>query len=197
MNDTIMERLRNETKSAHQQLEKATVPFIKKATDTEQYVYVLRMFYGYFKPVEAQIQALIHADLIPDIAERRQSGALVADLHTLGEDTAQLAVTDNLPVIESIPQALGALYVLEGSTLGGRFISQMLMKQLNRTDAITFFGGYGAETDAKWKVFTATVNEYAEKHPLHLNEIVAAADETFSKFGEWVSVYGEKATQMA
>lgn len=194
---TIMERLRNETKTAHQQLEKATIPFIKKATDNEQYAYLLRLFYGYFKPVEAQIQKIINSDLISDISERRQSGALISDLQAIGTDTQDLATTDNLPVIVTVPQALGAMYVLEGSTLGGRFISQMLMKQLNRTDAISFFSGYGEHTDAKWKAFTETMNSYDEAHPLNANEIVAAADETFSKFGEWVSVYGENATQSA
>ena len=199
MSNTIMERLRNETKSAHQKLEKATIPFIKKATGTSAYACLLRMFYGYFKPVENQVHELIHADLIPDIMERRQSAALLADLNTIGDNTAHLALTDSLPVIRTVPQALGAMYVLEGSTLGGRFISQMLMKQLNRDAAngITFFSGYGEQTEAKWAFFTETMNAYANAHPLNLNEIVAAADETFTKFGEWVSIYGEKAEQIA
>ena len=199
MSETIMERLKNETKSAHQQLEKATIPYIKNAQDEASYAYLLRMFYGYFQPVEVKIQRLIDSSLIQDIAERRQSAALVSDLRVIGSETEGLATTSSTPVLETIPQALGAMYVLEGSTLGGRFISQMLAKQLNRSaeNGIGFFSGYGEKTQNKWNYFTDMVNQYVANHPLNANEIVAAANETFSKFGEWVQLYTEKESVVA
>jgi heme oxygenase len=199
MSETIMERLRNETKTAHQQLEKATIPYIKKATNEEQYAYLLKMFYGYFKPVEERIQSLVGEDLLGDISERRQTSAILADLKTIGADSNELLVSELLPNLGNVSQAIGALYVLEGSTLGGRFISQMLMKQLNRSaeDGISFFSGYGANTDAKWKAFTEMVNEYAQKFPEKKDEIVAAADETFANFGRWVVKYEENMAQPA
>jgi heme oxygenase len=194
MSETIMERLRNETKTAHQQLEKATIPYIKQSTDEASYGHVLRMFYGYFSQVEEQIQALIDESVLEDIKERRQSAAIIADLKSIGAATENLATANELPVLKTVPQALGAMYVLEGSTLGGRFISQMLAKQLNRTaaDGISFFSGYGEQTDTKWKKFTEMMNEYVINHPLNANEIVAAANETFSKFGVWSALCNEK-----
>lgn len=194
MSETIMERLRNETKTAHQQLEKGTIPYIKQSTNEAAYSHVLYMFYGYFSQVEEQIQGIIDESVLPDIKERRQSGAILADLNSIGYPTENLRTANELPVIKSIPQALGAMYVLEGSTLGGRFISQMLAKQLNRTPAegISFFSGYGEQTEAKWKKFTEMMNEYVINHPLNANEVVAAANETFSKFGVWAALFNEK-----
>jgi heme oxygenase len=193
MNKAIMERLKEETKGAHQQLEKVTVPFIRNAKDNVSYAYVLRLFYGYFRPMEIRIQEFITAAHIHDIAERRQSEALIADLKTIGADQDETLVTKNLPTIKNVAQAIGAMYVIEGSTLGGQHISKMLAYQLNRApeDGITFFSGYGTQTYAKWAMFTQMVNEYVANNPHLADEIVAAADETFSKFGEWVEVYKE------
>jgi heme oxygenase len=198
MSQTIMERLRNETKAAHQQLEKATIPYIKAANNDEQYAILLRMFYGYFKPVEARIHELIDSSLLADISERRQSAALIEDLKTIGADTESLQISGYVPDLNTVPQAVGALYVLEGSTLGGRFISQMLAKQMNRNpeDSIRFFNGYGEQTDAKWKAFTQMANAYAEKIPNDADQIVAAAEETFAKFGKWVSACVQKPVQV-
>lgn len=199
MSEMIMERLRNETKTAHQQLEKATVPFIRRATSEDQYAYLLKMFYGYFKPVEETIQSLVDSSLLTDIGERRQSDSILADLKTIGAEGDELVTSEFTPDLTNVPQALGAMYVLEGSTLGGRFISQMLMKQLNRSanEGITFFSGYGEQTEAKWKAFTQMVNEYAEKFPENKDQIVAAADETFANFGKWVAKYEETVAQPA
>lgn len=189
-----MERLRNETKTSHQQLEKATIPYIKQSINEQAYAHVLKMFYGYFKPVEEQIQSLVNDTILEDIKERRQSGAILEDLKAIGAGEASLIVSEALPVFESIPQALGAMYVLEGSTLGGRFISQMLAKQLNRSaeNGIAFFSGYGEQTDTKWKKFTEMMNKYVTNHPLNADEIVASANETFSKFGAWITLFNEK-----
>lgn len=188
-----MERLRNETKTSHQQLEKATIPYIKQSTNEQAYAHVLKMFYGYFKPVEEHIQSLVDDTILEDIKERRQSGAILEDLKAIGAGEAS-AVSEALPVLQNIPQALGAMYVLEGSTLGGRFISQMLAKQLNRSaeNGIAFFSGYGEQTDTKWKKFTEMMNLYVTNHPLNADEIVASANETFSKFGVWIALFNEK-----
>lgn len=186
---TIMQRLKEETKTAHLQLEKLTIPYIKKAQDDASYRRLLSLFYGYLKPVETAIQQqLAGSELLPDLAERRQTAMLAADLQLLGTEAASLPQAGSLPALDSHAAALGALYVLEGSTLGGRIISRMLSAQLGRDaeNGIAFFSGYGAETGAKWATFTAALNQYAEAHPQAQDEMVAAADETFSRFRAWI-----------
>lgn len=199
MSHSIMERLKEDTKTAHQQLEKATIPFIRRSTNNEHYELLLKMFYGYFRPMEEKIQKLVPESLLQDIGERRQTVALLNDLKKIGAETASLELSAHLPELKTVAQAIGALYVLEGSTLGGRFISQMLMNQLERpaTEGISFFSGYGDQTDAKWKLFTETVNHYAAQHPEQTDEMVKAADETFAAFGRWVAAYQESIAQPA
>ena len=60
-----------------------------------------------------------------------------------------------LPGIENEVQAQGALYVLEGSTLGGRGITKMLLRQCPwlTLQKLTFFNGYGAGTGPMWLSF--------------------------------------------
>jgi heme oxygenase len=95
---------------------------------------------------------------------------------------------EDLPEVGSLGQALGCLYVMEGSTLGGRFIARRLHEHLGLTPAsgAAFFHGYGEETGSRWKAFqqalvrysAATENEFA---------VIGAAEETFSKFEKWLN----------
>lgn len=187
----VMQRLKSETKTAHQHLEKLTMPYIKGAKDDASYARLLQLFHGFFQPMEAQIHRILGGTgVIADLAERRQSTALQADLQTLGAAANDLQTMEELPPVETIAQALGALYVLEGSTLGGRIITGILAKQTGRApeDGITFFNGYGEATNDKWAAFTTTVNDYATAHPGEANAIVKAADETFKAFAGWVAI---------
>ncbi len=48
------------------------------------------------------------------------------------------------------------MYVLEGSTLGGQVICQILMRNLAVPElpkALSFFNGYGADTQSYWDTF--------------------------------------------
>lgn len=191
---TIMERLKEETRTAHEQLEALTLPLIEAAVDEVQYARLLRIFYGFFQPLEQRIHALVDDRLVPDIGERRQSTALLDDLRTIREEDQDLRQAPPMPFISTVAAAMGALYVLEGSTLGGRVISRMLTRQLDRQpeDGITFFNGYGKDTGEKWTTFTSSLNDYANRHPEETNTIVAAANETFTAFRHWIETNSDQ-----
>lgn len=61
----------------------------------------------------------------------------------------------NLPVINTVGQLVGALYVIEGSTLGGQLISRSLNQHLGLTlnTGARFFYGYGEQTALMWQSF--------------------------------------------
>jgi heme oxygenase (biliverdin-IX-beta and delta-forming) len=106
---------------------------------------------------------------LPDIRRRRKASFLLDDLACLGFSTDQLPLSNFLPMIESEPEAWGALYVLEGSTPGGRGITKMLLKQcptLTLHD-IKFFNGYSDETGPMWVRFQKALNGL----PYHTDEI--------------------------
>jgi len=119
----------------------------------------------------------------------------------LQDDLAALTMGGNTP--EMIPRCtsleafatptrqLGALYVVEGSTLGGRQLARdlapLLAPLLGSAGGAgrRFFLGRGAQTNAAWKTFLARLT-LSGSTPAVRSEIVAAAVRTFSIFEEWL-----------
>jgi heme oxygenase len=95
---------------------------------------------------------------------------------------------EDLPKISSQAHALGALYVMEGSTLGGRMISKMLKENLGleSENGAGFFNGYGVHTMQKWNAFKEVLSDYCTTHFCE-EEIVSTADDTFLKFNYWMN----------
>lgn len=185
----LLEKLRTHTAVSHQELEKLIIPRIKQATDKDAYMKVLQLFYGYFKPLEDLIDDHIDHTLLPDYEERRKTSALLSDINYLSGSQDLLALCEDLPLISNSRQAIGALYVMEGSTLGGKIIKSILMKNLGAdgSKGFDFFGGYGDDTEKKWSVFKQTVNDRFSDAETH-HEILAAADNTFKKFRSWAEI---------
>ena len=175
----LSEKIKEATKSAHLNLEKLVVQQLKSIKTNEDYSNFLKKFYTYFSQVEKVISPYITPQLLPDYADRRNSSYLENDIEALGSDVKEIATVE-VPKIDSEVSALGALYVMEGSILGGRIIIQMLEK-LGVTEGVTFFSGYGAETGQKWGVFTQVMNQTA-KTEQDEEKAVNTANETFQLF---------------
>lgn len=182
----ITDRLKQETLPAHQQLEKWMVYRIKSIESVDQYARLLQLFIGFYQPLENHLLPLVQ-EVVQDLAERRKSGLLWQDIHSLQVDVGNLTVCGQLPVLRSTAAALGAMYVLEGATLGGAIIAKMVKGKLVALPdaALQFFHGYGAGTLEKWNRFKACLNGYVtceEQHPA----VIQGAHETFSFFHEWL-----------
>lgn len=174
-------KIKEATKQAHQELEKTVVLQLKNVRSQTDYAEVLKNFYAYFNAVEKVISPFIHTDTLPDIAERRNSSYLKKDIEELGSDTEvlPLAIT---PEVTNIQQAFGALYVLEGSIMGGPYIVQMLQKY-GMEKGFHFFSGYGADSGKMWAAFTEVLNRIPKTEEEE-DSMVQAANETFEKFGQ-------------
>jgi heme oxygenase len=184
-NSMLSDKLKEETKTNHQILERALVGQLKAIRSKEEYARLLKLFYGYFGGLETQINQHINAQLLPDNEERRKTQALANDLQFLGSDVPAKADGNALPTIHTPLQALGALYVIEGSTLGGKIISKMMQQQLALTGGgLSFFAGYRDRSMEMWDTFKEALNSQAE-NPEQEAVVIAAANETFLKFGEW------------
>lgn len=183
----IMQRLRAETKVTHQNLEKLLIPYIKSANSGDSYLKLLSLFYGYFKPVEQQIEQYIDSSFLPDFDERRKSHTIIKDIQSVNAGKELPMICSDLPSINGRYEALGALYVLEGSTLGGQVISKMLKNSLGfeNNDSLAFFSGYGDDTENRWAIFSDIMNKHVVG-PTTQNETVSGANETFIKFRHWV-----------
>jgi heme oxygenase len=112
------------------------------------------------------------------------------DLQALGvpADYLPLAKEAYLPSLPAFANAVGALYVLEGSALGSQYILPPLQRLLGRkiAGAEAFFTGRGSATGSYWSGFRACLDEYGTLHPEDTSSVVAGAVATFESIGTWM-----------
>lgn len=181
---TIAEQLKAQTMSQHQETEKAMVLYLKAQTSPESYAHLLKSFYRFFAPLEQLISRHIDLSKIPDYKERRKAATLIQDLRAMAvTHDMEAASGTELPDIYDHYTALGALYVYEGSTLGGSHIVQMIRKRSNMPDEVfNYFSGYGPEkTTRLWQRFVSYLNH--PENETHKEEIIRAANQTFECLG--------------
>jgi len=181
----LHQNIKENTTAAHQKLEGTVVRQLKAIRSNADYAEVLKNFYNYFQAVEQAIAPYITTEVLPDYSERRNSSHIKQDIIELG------GTVDNLPAVQAPAvsnalEALSALYVLEGSIMGGPYIVQMLNKY-GITQGTSFFSGYGEDTGKMWGSFTATLNKYGEDESTHARA-VEVANETFTRFGDTFAV---------
>lgn len=82
-----------------------------------------------FLPVEAAIDVADPHVFLPDWPARRRSAALLADLQALGREPE---IEDLGILFRNREEILGAIYVLEGSRLGGRMLARSVPADLPR-----------------------------------------------------------------
>lgn len=173
--------LKEETKTAHLDLEKQVVQKLKAIRSNADYADFLKYFYTYFSQVEQAVKPFISLNILPDYQDRRNSSYLKNDIEALGGHVNDIPKV-NVPRIEDHVQALGALYVMEGSIMGGSIIIKMLEKG-GITEGVSFFSGYGPQTGQKWGLFTEAMNRHVVG-PEQEAVAIKTANETFSKFAE-------------
>ena len=175
----------------HSSVEALLLPKLEALHSRAGYAAILKMFYGYFFPLEKLLQQHLSSAQLPDLSQRRKAAAILHDLAAIGEPVAGLPLCQHLPEIKNSTQALGALYVLEGSTLGGKMIVRMLLKNEALSlseDAVTFFSGYKEDTGKKWKTFLEVFNQQEFSEPL-----LQSVNDTFAYLKSWMqqSLYHE------
>jgi heme oxygenase len=188
---TPMQKLREATRVAHASIE-ASLPLFAPTFTRAHYVRLVEAFYGFYAPLELRIAdaALLHSARGAHLAIRGRAKAplLVDDLLALGKTSAQIEALPRctaLPRVASASRVLGALYVLEGATLGGQIISRHLRDRLDleKSSGAAFFVGYGEATGVMWKRFAAQVDGYAS---LDIDAAIGAAIETFETLERWL-----------
>lgn len=178
------ESLKERTREEHAALEKTFLKIIRRINSKDQYADLLGKLYGYYHALETALHPyLIHSEVV-DYAHRRKSGQLLEDLDKLNEKRENLAFCNHLPDVNSYHSALGALYVLEGSTLGGKSIAAMLSARLNSLCGLGFFQSYGESTYEMWTRFKAHLKKPFT--PEEEEQIIASAVLTFSTFKIWL-----------
>lgn len=180
----VAQILKTQTSERHRITEEVLIPHLRSAATRDAYAKILKTFYGFHYPVEQSVAAIMPSSVLPDMNLRLKSPALLQDLAAIGQDTDDIPLCTFLPKANTTGQALGILYVLEGSTLGGKSITQLLLRNgIHGLDgSLRFFNIYGDNTGRMWKTFL----QAAEEHREDLDDMLHAANETFFLFQQWI-----------
>ena len=146
----------------------------------ERYRHLLLRLYGFYLPFE------VAAGLFPV-----RTGWLASDLAALDTPLLQIAGADRcaaLPRLDSAEAVLGAMYVVEGSALGGRGLARHLatLTGAGSLAGRRFFASDGADTGRAWRAFGHRLR-LVPHDPAIQHTVIAAAVATFSCFETWLN----------
>ncbi len=188
-------RVREETRQEHEATEQL-MPLGGADLTLELYISALQVLLALISGWEQWAATAAPARLRPLLRARRRSHLIADDLRFFAVAPAAPAgsavdwqqVVIGTSAFDRDPIAaeasfLGALYVLEGSTLGGRFIARHVETVLGLTpgQGDRYFAGHGEATGALWREVTA---EIAGVPPGGEEALLVAARRTFAAFGD-------------
>jgi len=187
-------KLKEATQSQHEATESLLFPH--QSWDTfslPDYRQFLKIQYVFHTHTERSIDEVLSPRLKEQLhwSRRRKLSLIQSDLAEL--DSATPEINDHAQPLTSEAEALGYLYVTEGSTLGGRMISKALSEneQLATRCSFRFLNVYGTETGRYWKEFLQVLSE--EVAAQQEETVIAAAQRAFSLFTQSVYFMRDKA----
>ena len=177
----VVPRLREETAVAHRQLE-ALLDLGSPQLSIERYIRILQGFLAIFAPWEEALTRHCPEQFAPIWRGRQRSHLLQADLATLGAeaDPTLAELIPSPPDFQDAGTWLGAMYVLEGSRLGGQHISRHLEASFGWSGGAgySFFRGKKDEVASHWRALLGLLEENSNQS----NQIVYGAHRTFIDF---------------
>jgi heme oxygenase (biliverdin-IX-beta and delta-forming) len=178
----FLDNLRNATAQSHIALEALPVSasVINSAVTNAKYARYLELMHDVVKDAEANIFPLLSA-IIPDLEARKKTALIEQDLAFLGHGKDGYTRVFSGKIHQLTPAfALGIMYTIEGSSLGGKII----LKNINATlghdqqNGAAFFSGYGGQTGSMWKAFLDNLMQYEAQNNA-AEEIIAGANHAF------------------
>lgn len=152
---TVWAALRQATHVRHEAIE--ALLQLHHPLPLARYVRVLLGFEAFLTRWEPWVLPAVPDDLVQGWRQRSRLGLVRADLAALRAEPVPCTVPDftqRLPLPDAA-SALGSMYVLEGSALGGQVIAKQVGAQLGLTPAngAAYFQGWGDETGRHWREF--------------------------------------------
>ena len=183
----IANLLRTHTSDKHNELE--SLMFVNEimngSLSIPDFKKLLTVNYIIHHKLEKKLADMLDADIFEKLQmpTRFKLTALEKDLDYWAVDPLFLPDLDfELFVLQkNIAEVLGALYVLEGATLGGNVIKKQILKNHNfvhHKDGLNYYGVYGDELGSKWKTFVEVLNESITEADYEL--CINSANRTFS-----------------
>ncbi len=174
--DGLHALLKMQTLASHQRLDDAVRhALVEKAG----YVAFLR---GAFEAIAAASPALVRFGVASEEEMARRTAALTEDLASLG--AAPLTPALGLDAPDSIEEAWGAAYVIEGSALGGRVLSKAAARMLGIPAASrAYLDLHGDETAARFRAFVDRMDAWdAGSGPRARADAARGAEAMFARY---------------
>lgn len=182
----IANLLRTQTAEKHQKLE--SLMFVNDSMNNtlsiDDYKKLLTINYIIHQKLEHKLANMLDNELAEKLGmkSRLKLDSLEKDLTfweidslTLPALNFEFFIPDN-----NNAEVLGALYVLEGATLGGNVIKKHILANNNfigKEDGLNYYGVYGDELSTKWKTFVSILNETVQE--VDYEKTVNSANKTF------------------
>jgi heme oxygenase len=160
----FLDRLRAATAVVHRELEQIplSAELLKPTLTDAVYFEYLSLMREVVADAEQHIFPQLHI-YIPDSQSRLKTQWLDRDLAfiNLKPQSEERPLSKKGPFSNGF--AMGIFYVIEGSTLGGRFILKNVEQTLGRNsdNGAAYFYGYGNQTGSHWKIFLKGLTQYA------------------------------------
>lgn len=174
----LSDTLKRETQTLHDGLERNV--FMEKLENKsfthEDYKELLMLFYSLHHMSESQLSEYEELDM----PLRERCTHIEKDLEALGCSEKMMhksCDTDLELKIDTLSKAYGALYVLEGSRMGGMFLTKMIRSHLGEDVPVSYFEGFKDKTPAHVGAFKAFLNENAFK--IEPKECIQCAKDVF------------------
>lgn len=174
-------RLRADTAELHSSVEEA-VGLPDAIRSRADYAALLDRLLGFHLGVEAALADERWASSWPGIGirigEHERSALLVSDLDALGADRPKDAPA---PIaLGSFGEALGLLYVVEGSSLGGRFLAPAIRRTVGDVP-VRFYAGEGRGHPRPWRAVQSALRTFDAGHG-DAARVLAGATAAFQAF---------------
>jgi heme oxygenase (biliverdin-IX-beta and delta-forming) len=194
MRHDLLIRLKAETANHHAQLENA-LDLMRDSWALDEYIALLEGFYGYVAAWENAASTHVPDHLRDFFGVRRKAALLVSDLAFLSGKSGRVAVLSmakSLPALDTVGRLMGSMYVMEGSTLGGRLIAPHIARLFNLDSGRgnAYFEGYGERTGSMWNAFRDMAS--ATVPPNEYDMAVASAIATFDGLHAWFGTVRER-----
>lgn len=188
--EAFLNNLRQNTKDSHNHLEENhfSKTILEPTVSLASYQTYIAKLYGVVFACENDVFPAVSL-LLNDIDKRYKADLITNDLENTGFPVGGIK---NLPVynfnFSSTAEALGIMYVLEGSTLGGKILYKHInsLLGLNAENGASYFWGYGLQTGTFWKTFITSLAAYAVDKNCE-KEIIASAIQTFTTIDHWLN----------
>jgi len=181
----FLQQLRHSTAASHKALElnACSIALMSHAVTLDQYVDYLKRLLPFVKGFEEQVFPGLQP-YITDLDERRKLHLLRSDLQLSGATEQVDQFLNEAFFSHYYPDKasrLGGMYVLEGSTLGGKIITKHLLQSLGKKvdGKTTYLNPYAEQAGSRWKNFLQLLQNIANDSSQEA-AIITGALRTFS-----------------